>query len=267
MVKFDVGHYPPRFEAAGGSNMLRQPFQNFIRLCLVVLCATLGLAPLVNAEAVSYRSYTAPEGTHYFAFGLQVPAQSAHQPPEVVFLIDTAASQMGQVRLDTLEAIVSTINHLPDGSRIQILAMDVETEPLTAQFVAKGSPELEDALRALHRRVPLGATDFGKGLEAARIAFESGLGDARRAVLYFGSGRSMARTLAPAVFEREAQYFVEQRIPFTVCAVGLQANLSFTAAFANRTGGNLINISPIALAEEALDWEGSTVSVDWDRVD
>jgi hypothetical protein len=267
MMKSDVGRYPFHSEAVGGSNMLRQPMQNFIRFCFVVFCVSLGVAPLLQGETLSYRSYTAPEGTHYFAAGLQAPEQPAQQPPEVVFLIDTSASQMGQARRDTLEAIVSAINHLPEGSKIQILAMDVETEPLTAQFAVKGSPEVETALRTLYRRVPLGATDFGKGLQSARSAFAGGSEDARRSVLYFGSGRSMAKTLSPAVFEQEAQNFNEQKIPFTVCAVGLQKNLGFTAAFANRTGGTLIDMSPIALAEESIDWAGESVNVDWNKVD
>ena len=253
--------------------MLRQPIQKIIRFCLVVSCVTLSLTPFLNGGTVSYRSYTAPEGVHYLAFGLQAPEQPAQQPPEVVFLIDTSASQMGQTRLDTLEAVVAAINHLPAGSKIQILAMDVETEALTAQFAVKGSPELETALRALHRRVPLGATDFGKGLQVARTVFDNASNNARRSVLYFGSGRSMAKAFSPAVFEKEAQNFVEQKIPFTVCAVGSYANLGFTAALANRTGGNLIDMSSSILAEESIDWgketEGTqrTVNVDWNKVD
>ena len=245
--------------------MLRQSIQNFIRFGLV--CAVIGIAPLANGETLSYQAYTAPEGTHYIALGLQAPAQPAQQPPEVVFLIDTSASQMGQTRRDTLEAIVSTINQLPNGSKIQILAMDVETEPLTTQFAVKGSPEVESALRTLYNRVPLGATDFGKGLKAARTAFENSTADARRSVLYFGSGRSMAKPLTPSVFEKEVQNFVEQQIPLTMCAVGFQNNLGFTAAFANRTGGNLIDLSLTAQMENSLDWKEKTVELDMSKVD
>ncbi|MCL2711547.1 MAG: VWA domain-containing protein, partial [Planctomycetaceae bacterium] len=272
MIKSEVGRFPSRSAAVGGSNMLRQPSNNFswfgfIRFCLVVSCVAWCAAPLLNAETVSYRSYTSPEGAHYFAFGLQAPAQPAQQPPEVVFLIDTSATQMGRARLDTLEAVVSALNHLPTGSKIQILAMDVETEPLTTQFAVKGSPELETALRTLYRRVPLGATDFGKGLQTARAAFDGTSADARRSVLYFGGGRSMAKVLTPAVFEKEAQNYTDQKIPFTVCAVGAQVNLGFTAAFANRTGGNLIDLSADALAEGATHWGEETANVDWNKVD
>jgi len=250
--------------------MLRQPIQMITRFCFVVSCAILCFAPSLNGAVFAYRSYTAPEGTHYFALGLQASEQPALQPPEVAFLIDTAASQTGQTRLDTLEAVVSAINQLPEGTKIQILAMDVDTEPLTAQFAVKGSPEVEAALRVLYRRVPLGAVDLGKGLQAVRSAFDGGAKDAQRSVLYFGSGRSMAKTISPAVFEQEAKNFTEQKITFTACATGMQANLGFIAAFANRTGGNLIDLSLPAQLEEAVDWHTEQdkvkVDVDWKKV-
>jgi tetratricopeptide (TPR) repeat protein len=250
--------------------MLRQSSQFFIRFCFVIFCAALSLAPAVNGEALPYRSYTAPEGTHYFALGLQASAQPAGQPVEVLFLVDTSAGQGGQARLDTLEAIVSAINHLPEGAKIQILAMDVETEPLTAQFAIKGSPEIESALKTLYRRVPLGATDFGKGLETVRKTFESGSKDARRAVLYLGGGRSMAKTISADVFEKEADAFAEQKISFTACAIGLRTNFGFISAFANRTGGNLIDTSPTELKVQAVDKKRVSIdvekTVDWQKI-
>jgi len=229
--------------------------QTLTRFCFIISCVVLGFAPSLNGETLSYRSYTAPEGKHYFALGLQAPQQIAPQSSEVVFLIDTAASQTGQARLDTLEAVVSTINQLPEGTKIQLLAMDVTTEPLTAQFAAKGSPEVEAAMKALYRRVPLGATDIGRGLQAVRTAFEGGSDDAQHSVLYFGSGRSMAKTISPAVFEKEVQCFNEQKIAFTACSTGVQTNLGFISAFANRTGGNLVDLSLAAQLEDAVDWK------------
>ncbi|MDR0327313.1 MAG: hypothetical protein LBI05_03345, partial [Planctomycetaceae bacterium] len=224
--------------------MLRQSIQVFVRFSFVVSCTVLSVTSSLCGEVQPYQSYTAPEGTHYIALGLQVDKQPAALPAEVVFLVDTSAGQVGQARLDTLEVIVSAINHLPEGTKIQILAMDVETEPLTDQFYDKGSPELETALKTLYRRVPLGATDFGKGLEAARKTFETGSDNAPRSVLYLGGGRSMAKTISADVFEQESYAFTDQKIPFTACAVGLRTNFGFISAFANRTGGNLIDTAP-----------------------
>jgi tetratricopeptide (TPR) repeat protein len=226
--------------------MLRQSIQIFVPFCFIVFCT----ASLVSAD--SYRAYTSPEGMHYLALGLQAPAQPATQPVEVVFLVDTSAGQWGQARLDTLEAVISAINHLPEGTKIHILAMDVETEPLTEQFVAKGSPELESALKTLYRRIPLGATDFGKGLATVRNMFADGTKDARRSALYFGGGRSMAKTISQEVFDKEAVAFAEQKIPFTACAIGLRANFGFISAFANKTGGNLIDTTPSEIKVEDL---------------
>ena len=249
--------------------MLRQPTQIFVRFCFAITCAALSLAPSLNGEVLPYRSYTAPEGTHYFAIGLQATEQPAVQPVEVVFLVDTSAGQGGQARLDTLQAIVSAINHLPQGTRIQILAMDVETEPLTDQFYAKGSPEIEAALGTLHRRLPLGATDFGKGLETVRKTFENGSGNARRSVLYLGGGRSMAKTISREVFEKEAEAFTEMKIPFTACAIGMRTNFGFITAFANRTGGNLIDTAPSELKIEGIDDKRVDIrieQIDWKKV-
>ncbi|GHT16908.1 hypothetical protein FACS1894189_1800 [Planctomycetales bacterium] len=218
--------------------------------CVVFAFSVIFSADALRGEGLQtvYQHYTAPDETNYFAVGFQSPEVPAKGPSEVVFLVDTSASQMGQARLDTLAAVVSAVNNLPEGTSIQIFAMDADTDPLTPNFVAKGSPELEAALRKLHRRVPLGATDFGNGVETVRKAFAGRDVNTRRAVLYLGDGRSMAKTVDVPQFEQEVKNFNVERIPFTACAVGLQTNFGLIAAFANRTGGNLIDVNAVVQA-------------------
>ena len=79
----------------------------------------------------------------------------------------------------------------------------------------------------------------------------------------------MAKTISPEVFEKEAKAFAEQKIPFTACAIGLRTNLGFISAFANRTGGNLIDTSPAELKVEALDEKRVDINlekVDWKEI-
>ncbi|MDR2754531.1 MAG: VWA domain-containing protein [Planctomycetaceae bacterium] len=225
--------------------MTLHPIQIIGHFFSVLVLSTIILTNSLSGEEThgEYAFYTSPEGTSYVAVGLRgVPIPST-AITEVVFLVDTSASQAGQTRNDTLATLHETIKNLPANAQIQILAMDVETESLTTGFVTNGSPELNNALAKLQRRVPLGATDIGKGLEIAQKTFASRSIDSRRAVVYFGNGRSMAKTVDIALFEKEVNDYVAERIPFTACAVGVGTNLGLIGAFTNQTGGNLIDMN------------------------
>ncbi|MDR3199467.1 MAG: VWA domain-containing protein, partial [Planctomycetaceae bacterium] len=225
--------------------MTLHPIQIIGRFFSVLVLFTIILTNSLSGEEThgEYAFYTSPEGTSYVAVGLRgVPIPST-ATTEVVFLVDTSASQVGQARHDTLATLHATIKNLPANAQVQILAMDVETESLTAGFVPNGSVELNTALAKLQRRVPLGATDMGKGLETAKKAFTERNADARRAVVYFGNGRSMAKTVDVPLFEKEVNDYVTARIPFTACAVGVGTNLGLIGAFTNQTGGNLIDMN------------------------
>ncbi|MDR0391484.1 MAG: VWA domain-containing protein [Planctomycetaceae bacterium] len=197
-----------------------------------------------ESEIVGYDFYTSPNKIGYVALGIRanpVPSSAAH---EVVFLVDTSASQAGQTKEDTINTLKATINNLPENASVQILAMDVDTTALTPSFVGKNSTELADALKKLQRRVPLGATDLRKGVEAARNTFDSQNNTAsKRAVVYLGDGRSMAKSFDMPVFVQEIRNYVDQKIPFTACTISPLSNVGLVAAFANQTGGNLINFA------------------------
>jgi hypothetical protein len=238
-----------------------QVFGQFFSVLAFFIIAVILTSSLSGEETQGeYAFYTSPEGTSYVAVGLRgVPIPST-ATTEVVFLVDTSASQVGQTRHDTLATLLATIGNLPENAQVQILAMDVETESLTGGFVPNGSAELKTALAKLQRRVPLGATDMGKGLETAKKTFAGRNLDARRAVVYFGNGRSMAKTVDISLFEKEVNDYVAARIPFTACAVGIGTNLGLIGAFTNQTGGNLIDMNAQIQAGKdsalvkALDW-------------
>ncbi|MDR0609713.1 MAG: hypothetical protein LBG58_06355 [Planctomycetaceae bacterium] len=235
------------FLACWSGKMTMRPIQVFGQFFSVLAVFTIAiiLTSSLSGEETQgeYAFYTSPEGTNYVAVGLRgVPIPST-ATTEVVFLVDTSASQVGQARRDTLATLAATIGNLPENAQIQILTMDVETESLTVGFVPNGSAELRAALAKLQRRVPLGAADMGKGLETAQKTFAGRNPDARRAVVYFGNGRSMAKTVDISLFEKEVNDYVAARIPFTACAVGIGTNLGLIGAFTNQTGGNLIDMN------------------------
>ncbi|MDR1925280.1 MAG: VWA domain-containing protein, partial [Planctomycetaceae bacterium] len=219
----------------------------FLLVFFVLVISLFWISPMRGDESVaSYDFYTSPDKTGYAALGIRANSAPSNAVHEIVFLVDTSASQTGQVRTDTLDTLKTTIANLPENSRIRILTMDVETAPITPKFVSKDSAELKVALDELKRRVPLGATDMQKGIEAARKSFDQNqinTTGVKRAVVYFGDGRSMAKTVDVPVFRNEVDNYVDQRIPFTACTVSPTSSFEIVAAFANRTGGNLVNFS------------------------
>ena len=97
------------------------------------------------------------------------PAETAPAagPRDVVILFNTSAGQTGDYRAKGIEALKALLAGLPAGDRVQLMAVDLNADPLTAKFVAPQSKEMADALAALDARVPLGATDMEKALSAA----------------------------------------------------------------------------------------------------
>ncbi len=105
---------------------------------VVVMAASWHGQQSYGQEAIPYDTFTTPQGESYVAVGLQGTQQVNPAPPEVVFLVDTAAGMIGQARQDTFAALNSAIDRLPDGAKIRIFSMDMETEALTPDFVFRG---------------------------------------------------------------------------------------------------------------------------------
>ncbi|MDR0869215.1 MAG: hypothetical protein LBN39_00330, partial [Planctomycetaceae bacterium] len=229
---------------AGEFNMLMRSIQVFRRVLFAgTILAAVSANTLFGDDKVAYDYYTSPEGTSYTAVGIRGAAVPSNAVSEVAFLVDTSASQAGQVRHDVLKSLADTLNELPASAKIQVFAMDVETESLTGGFVQNGSPELLNALQKLQRRVPLGAADIAKGLKTVKNSYKGDAAAARRAVVYFGDGRSMARTVSPKEFGQIVDDYTSAKIPFNACAAGIATNLGLLGAFANQTGGNLVDMN------------------------
>lgn len=224
---------------------LQDHCKSFRRISAVwALCALVAASSVFGNETqIAYDCFTSAEGTGYAAVGLRGVEVPGAEASEVVFLVDTSASQVGQTRHDALETLYTAIDRLPDGTMVHIMAVDVDVEPMSSTFVAKESRELGEALAKLAQRVPLGATDMTKGIQGAKASFAGRDPGTKRAVVYLGDGRSMARTMDVPVFEKEVAEYVDQRIPFIACAVGARTNLGLIGAMVNRTGGNLVDMN------------------------
>lgn len=226
--------------------MTTRPIQAFRPLISIgALFALFAAATFQGAGAqIPYDVYSSPKGTGYVAVSLPpVQAVPSSATNEVVFLVDTSASQIGQTRQDMLATLHTAIENLPIGSQIRIFIMDVETEELTPDFVAKGSAELGGALQQLQRRVPMGATDLGQGLQAAYDAYAGRDAGAKRSVVYLGDGRSMAQPIENAELADIIGGYVDDRISINACTTGTQAGFGLVGALVNHTGGNLIDLT------------------------
>jgi hypothetical protein len=198
-----------------------------------------------SGSLLCYRVH--PGGENYFALSLaatELPRDV--QPHDIVVLFDTSASQTGNFRTQALDVLKSLVETLPAEQRVKLFAVDVEAVPLTEGFVTPKSDEFVAATKLLHKRVPLGATNFSHALSAAveSFALES---KSARAVIYIGDGMSIAQLIAPENMRDTLADLVRRRIAVNSFAIGPRTDLSLLGILAEHTGGVLLTNSQDAL--------------------
>ena len=222
-------------------------------LSVAALLLTVAQSAPTSPEAARLDSYTATDGTNYFALcvapNVAVPAAPAH---DVVVLFDTSATQIDEYRVRGLAALSTLLAGLAPTDRVQLLAVDVNAIPMTSGFVAAGSAEMNAAVAKLQGRVPLGASDMDKALSAATAAF-SGAPVNPRAAVYIGKGTSMANILATARFDQLVGALTDNRIAVSSLAIGPRLDMPLLGALAGRTGGKVIP----ATVPPARNWAAS----------
>ena len=199
--------------------------------------AFLAFAGSLQAGETSVAQFSTADAT-YFSVALTPEIEEAPVATrDIVILVDTSASQVGEFRNRTFQVLESTLNSLSANDRVRIMTVDISAVPMTDSFVATDSPEINDALIALEEdSVPLGATDMNIALRAAHEALRTSEAEAR-AVLYIGDGMSNANILASEEFGSLLDTLYQQRTPVTSYAVGPQTNMMLLAALAAQTGG------------------------------
>jgi hypothetical protein len=218
----------------------------FRMACLPVAVMALALgssgggASALPPGAAQLEAYTAPDGATYFA--LSIRPDLAPQPEaahDVVILVDTSASQTGEFRARSFDALRGALAALGPNDRVQILACDLDAVALTPGLVAPGGPEVAAAIQKLGARVPLGSTDIDKALtRAADLLVAEGRD--LRAVAYIGDGMSKANMLATREFGDLVQRLVEARIPVNSYAIGPRLDRHLLSALAAQTGGRVL---------------------------
>ena len=117
---------------------------SFVKCRALVLALLLVPAPAVygqtSAAGKASRWATFHEGgEQLYALSLLADAGTNFPRPsgyEVVVLFDTSASQTGWVRQESLEVLAELAATLPVGSRVALMACDVEAVDLSAGLVA-----------------------------------------------------------------------------------------------------------------------------------
>lgn len=182
-------------------------------------------------------SHVPAEGASVFALALEtgpLPAARETGPKHHVVLIDTSASQVGEHRRQALDVLEWFLGFLPRDDRVALIAVDVNTQRLTQDFIAPQSAAAREALSRLERRVPLGATDLRGGLTAARTALN---GQGSGSVLYLGDGMSTAELIASPELRSLLADFRDRRIPIHSYAIGPRTDLHLLGVLAQQTGG------------------------------
>ena len=108
-------------------------------------------------------------GNHDFALSAEPDSQADYPRAasyEVAIVFDTSATQTGLVRIEALEVLDELAATLPAGTRVSLLACDVETVLLSDGLVATTDPKWETAVR-VSKHFCLGATDLGIALRTA----------------------------------------------------------------------------------------------------
>ena len=229
--------------------------QRFSRVLLVsgaiVAAASISGAAVAQPgpEAARLESFTAgapaakdaqtpakPEA-NYFALSLRpAPIAPAPGPRDVVVLFNTSAAQVGEFRTQAREALDGLLGSLGPEDRVKLIAVDLDAKDMTKDFVAPKSPEMAAALAELDQRVPLGATDMERAIQAAL----GSLSPARtnpRALVYLGDGMSRANVLTLDKVDQLAESLVSKRVPVTAYLVGPRVDKQLLGTLAVESGG------------------------------
>jgi len=188
------------------------------------------------------------------AVGMRWTAAAGQTPPaRVLVLVDTSASQMGDFRSRSREALVGMMESSRPVDRFLPAAADVACVPLSEGFIAANDAALQQSLRLLDARTPLGATDLIEVLDHAGTLFGAAAAPGSphsRAIVYIGDGPGLGGT-DPAEFQRVLETLRAGHITFSAIGIGPQVNWPCLAALASATGGMLLVPDDTTAARDA----------------
>lgn len=222
------------------------------------------------ATPVVPRGFEALDGYSYFALPLKASDLVRQRgPQDIVLLIDTSASQVGEFRTQSLDLAERFLKSLDSADRVQVVAVDIDSTPLTTGFLS-GSDAAAEAMPRLRQRFPAGSTNLGAALTAAAASIESGRSGA---IVYLGDGMSTAALVQPKEMSKLTTSLRERQIPVHSAAIGSRVDLQLLGILAEHTGGVVIqdekdansatlSAKLVAAAKGAVEFP-ETLKVDW----
>jgi len=180
-----------------------------------------------------------PEGAPTFvtALGIRGPAEASRAALDVVVLVDTSATQVGDHRLRSLAALEGLLSGVRLDDRLLIAAVDVSLTPLQTSFATAGEEAVTAAVRTVASRTPLGSTDIVAALATAADRLDDSVG--HRTIIYIGNGPALAATDIDE-FADVIDALRARRVSVSSLGVGPHVNWPFLAALANATGGAVV---------------------------
>ncbi len=216
-----------------------QRWVSHLHLLAASVAIGVGTADTWAADAASapvWQRVTA-DGESYQAILLRSDRLADALAPQThAILVDTSASQVGEHRQLALDLVAGFLKQLPANHKVQLWAVDVSQEPLTATAVAPNSPEMAAGLKALQQRIPLGASDLGGALKTALKSLPA---HQPASVVYIGDGQSGALTVDAATLAALTHEYRQQRTSITSYGVGPELHLQLLGSLAVQTGGNV----------------------------
>ena len=171
-----------------------------------------------------------------FALAVRSPLNETQSISRHVILVDTSASQVGEVRESTLRLVSEVLAGLPTNGQVQLFAVDVECQALTDGFVPTASREINDAVQQLALRTPLGTTSLHSALvqvgKLANVKMPT-------SVLYIGDGLSSADRIAVDELKNVVATLRDGKMSVHSLVLGPQASTEVPSILANLTGGTV----------------------------
>ncbi|MFO0917830.1 MAG: hypothetical protein U0872_05880 [Planctomycetaceae bacterium] len=101
---------------------------------VATLILTSGWALADQAPTAAVRKHVSPDGVSNQAVLIKSQGDLGESSHEHVILVDTSASQVGEHRLHAQRVVEGLLSGLPREDRVRLFAIDVQAEPLTADF-------------------------------------------------------------------------------------------------------------------------------------
>ena len=235
-------------------------------ICTVAMFTLSSFVFADESNSSQMHTYDKASGESYYAMSLspniEIPAVGAH---DVLVLVDTSASQVGEYRKDAMVCLDSLLTNLGKQHRVNLMAVDLFAVEMSDGFVSPKGEQIDKAIAKLNDRVALGSTDMVEILKSVAEQY-AGPADRQRSVVYIGDGMSKANLLQIADYKRVVGELVSKRISVSTFAIGPQRNIQLLASLSNSTGGiiRVDNVDPQTSTKSGFDLAGAvTAPVVW----